>query len=99
MVQNIFPMKEWHVKSMEKTIIKHVKGLPPDASRYELRIHKRYGGINKVQKKIKYDIKHGVSNEEVVSFLQKVRTGEEFIDIRECEESLDRLKEIESYFV
>jgi hypothetical protein len=92
-------MREWHVKNMEKTIIKHVKGLSPDASRFERRIHKRYGGINKVQRKIKYDIKHGVNNEEVILFLQKVRTSTEFSDLRECEGSLDRLGEIESYFI
>jgi len=92
-------MREWHVKNMEKTIIKHVKGLSPDASRFERRIHKRYGGINKVQRKIKYDIKHGVNNEEVILFLQKVRTSTEFSDLRECEGYLDRLGEIESYFI
>ena len=92
-------MREWHVKNMEKTIIKHVKGLSPDASRFERRIHKRYGGINKVQRKIKYDIKHGVNNEEVILFLQKVRTSTEFSYLRECEGSLDRLGEIESYFI
>ena len=92
-------MKEWHVKNMEKTIIKHVKGLSQDASRYEQRLHKRYGGIHKVQMRIKYDIRHGVSTEDVISFLQKLKTEEEFSDIRQCDGSLDRLKEIESYFV
>ena len=92
-------MREWHVKNMEKTVIKHVRGLSSDASRFERRIHKRYGGINKVQRKIKYDIKHGVNNEEVILFLQKVRTSTEFSDLRKCEGSLDRIGEIESYFI
>ncbi|HEX6672156.1 MAG TPA: hypothetical protein VFC05_02420 [Nitrososphaeraceae archaeon] len=98
-MQNSFPMREWHVKNMEKTIIKHVKGLSPDATKFERRMYKRYGGIHKVQMRIKYDIKHGVNNEEVILFLQKIRTGMEFTDLLKSDGSLDRLNEIESYFI
>jgi hypothetical protein len=49
--------------------------------------------------RIKYDIKHGVNNEEVVLFLQKIRTGMEFSDLLKSDGSLDRLNEIESYFI
>jgi hypothetical protein len=49
--------------------------------------------------RIKYDIKHGVNNEEVILFLQKIRTGMEFTDLLKSDGSLDRLNEIESYFI
>ena len=92
-------MKEWHVKNMEKTILKYAMGLSPDANRFERRMYKQYGGINKVQIRIQYDIKHGVNNEEVISFLQKIRTENEFSDLLKCDGSIDRLNEIESYFI
>ena len=90
-MQNSFPMREWHVKNMEKTIIKHVKGLSPDATKFERRMYKRYGGIHKVQMRIKYDIKHGVNNEEVILFLQKIRTGIYFNYIIKSDGYLDIL--------
>lgn len=99
MTQNNFPMREWHIKNMEKTVIKYVKGLPEDASRFEKRIHKKYGKINQVYRSIDYDVKHGVLNEEILSFLQKLRTESEYSKIRECDGSIERLNEIESHFV
>jgi hypothetical protein len=35
LVQNSFPMREWHVKHMEKTIIKFVTGISADANRWD----------------------------------------------------------------
>jgi len=35
MEQNSYPMKEWHVKHMENTLLKFVTGLAEDASRWE----------------------------------------------------------------
>ena len=98
-MQNSFPMREWHVKNMEKTIIKHVKGLSPDATKFERMMNNLYFLIHKVKMIIKYDIKHGVNNEEVILFLQKIRTGMEFTDLLKSDGSLDRLNEIESYFI
>ncbi|MDF2770109.1 MAG: hypothetical protein K0S91_2945, partial [Nitrososphaeraceae archaeon] len=48
---------------------------------------------------IDYDIKHGVTNEEVLSLLQKVRNHSSFSSIRENEGSIERLEEVEKYFV
>jgi hypothetical protein len=45
MEQNSYPMKEWHVKHMENTLIKFVTGLAEDASRWEKRINNKYGII------------------------------------------------------
>jgi len=57
---NHFPMRDWHVKHMQDTIIKYLIGLSEDASRWQKRIHKQYGNLAQVTKRIDYDIKHGV---------------------------------------
>jgi hypothetical protein len=99
MEQNSYPMKEWHVKHMENTLIKFVTGLAEDASRWERRINNKYGRIGRVSKGIEYDIKHGVTNQQVCSFLQLVRTGSSFSDVRAHNGSMERLDEIEAYFM
>jgi len=81
---------------MENTVIKHVKGLSPDATRYQKKMHYKYGGIVKILRYIEYDKKHGVKNEDVIAILEKLRTDSSFEDIRGIEGFLDRLKEIES---
>ena len=32
---NLFPMRDWHVKHMQGTIIKYLTGLPENASRWQ----------------------------------------------------------------
>lgn len=91
-------MKEWHVQHMEKTIIKYVKGLPENATAWEKRQHRRYGGITRVFKQINYDIKHGVTNEQVLDLLEAIRTGSSYIDLRDDTDCMDRLTEIENLF-
>ena len=54
--QNSFPMRDWHVKHMEQTLVKFVTGLSDDASNWERRMNKKYGRITKVCKRIEYDI-------------------------------------------
>jgi hypothetical protein len=71
LVQNSFPMREWHVKHMENTVIEFVTGLSTNASVWEKRWHKYYSGITNVCKQIGYDIKHGATTEQVLLLLQK----------------------------
>ena len=40
-MQNNFPMREWHVEHMEKTVVKYVTGLSETASMWEKRQDKR----------------------------------------------------------
>ena len=47
LTQNNFPLKSWHIENMEKTVIKYVKGLPEDASKWEIRKHKKIWQIIK----------------------------------------------------
>ncbi|HEX9318127.1 MAG TPA: hypothetical protein VF884_04250 [Nitrososphaeraceae archaeon] len=98
MEQNSYPMREWHVKHMENTLIKFVTGLSEDASRWEKRMNNKYGRIGRVCKRIEYDIKHGVTNSQVCSFLQLLGTGSSFSEVRTRSGSIERLSEIQAYF-
>ena len=60
-------MRDWHVKHMQV-------GLSEDASWWQKRIHKQYGNLAQVTKRIDYDIKHGVEKQEVLDFLELVKT-------------------------
>jgi hypothetical protein len=91
-------MKEWHIKHMEQTLVKFVTGLSEDASRWEKRINKKYGRIGKVCKRIEYDIKHGVTNKQVCSFLQLIRTDPSYLEVRTHDGSMERLDEIQAHF-
>ena len=99
MIQNSFPMKEWHIQHMEKTVIKYIKGLPENATAWEKRQHRRYGGITRVCRQINYDIKHGVTNEQVLELLEAIKTDSTYLYLRTEVDSMDRLAEIEGLFV
>jgi hypothetical protein len=98
-MQNSFPMREWHVKHMEKTLAKYVGGIAPDASSWERRNHKKYANLPHICRQVDYDIKHGVTSDQVVLFLSKIRRDSEFSKIRSGDGSMDRLTEIEKYFL
>jgi hypothetical protein len=83
---------------MEKIIVKFVKGLSENATSWERRNHKRYGGIVNVSRQIRYDIKHGATNDDLLSFLQKIRNDTSYSSLREYDGSLGRLLELESEF-
>jgi hypothetical protein len=97
--QNSFPMREWHIEHMEKTIIKFVTGLSVNASRWEKRQHKRYGGLNNICRQIGYDIKHGVTIEQVIMLLQKIRNDSSFSSLQKSDDSMQRLYELDKHFV
>ena len=99
MIQNSFPMKEWHIQHMEKTVIKYIVGLPENATAWEKRQHRRYGGITRVYRQINYDIKHGVTNEEVLELLEVIKNDSSYLDLRNNVNCMDRLAEIENLFV
>ena len=91
-------MREWHVQHMKQTVIRFVKGLSENASRWELRLNKKYGTIGKVIKRIDYDVKHGVTSEQVFSFLQLMRTDSVYLEVMACVGSTERLNELQSYY-
>jgi hypothetical protein len=96
---NSYPLREWHVEHMKKTVLKFVTGLPYDASSWQKRQHKKYNKISNILKGINYDIKHGVTREEVLSFMDEVINSSSFSDLRKVEGSAARLREVKQHFV
>jgi hypothetical protein len=97
--QNGYPMKEWHLENMKKTVVKFIMGLPDNASSYQKKQHKKYSGnLANIHRSIQYDIRHGVTTEEVLAFLSKVRKDSEFSNVRNKEGSIERLDMIEVHF-
>ena len=91
-------MKEWHLEHMQKTIVKYVTGLPyaDNNSSWKKRQHKKYSGnIGFVRRSINFDIKHGVTRQEVTEFLNKVRNDSSFSNIREGAGSIARIEELQ----
>jgi hypothetical protein len=99
LVQNSFPMREWHIEHMEKTIIKFVTGLSANASRWEIKQDKRYGGLANVCKQIGYDIKHGVTTDQVLLLLHKIRNDSSFSNLQKNDDSMARLDELDKHFL
>jgi hypothetical protein len=97
-VQNSFPMKEWHVEHMQKTVVKYVKGLSANASGWEKRNHKKYGGHANMCRQIEYDIKHGAALEQVLAMFHRVRNDSSFSELRNGAGSMERLAKVEDYF-
>ncbi|MGA7542887.1 MAG: hypothetical protein WBW34_07480 [Nitrososphaeraceae archaeon] len=84
---------------MQKRVVKYVVGLSDDATPYQKKQHKKYGGnIANVYKNIDFDIRHGVTREEVLLFLDKVRNDADFSIVRNSLGGIGRLDEIQSHF-
>ena len=92
-------MREWHVKHMEKTVVKFVTGLSVNASTWEKRQNKRYGRITNVCRQIGYDIKQGVTNEQVLLLLQKIRNDSSYSSLQKDGGSMERLNELDKHFL
>ncbi len=99
LTSNSFPMREWHLEHMEKTVLKFVIGLSENATSWQKKQHKRYGTINNCCRQIKYDVRHGVTNEEVLSFLQKIRFDSSYSSTQNDAASIGRLIELEKQFI
>jgi len=91
-------MMEWHVKHLEKVVLKFVTGLADNATSWEKRMNKRYGRINNVARQINYDIKQGATYDQVLLLLQRIRNDSSFSSLRDNNGSLERLGELEKYF-
>ena len=89
-------MKDWHLEHMQKTILKYVSGISDNATSFQKKQHKKYGGnLLNVRRNIEFDIKHGVTREEVTEFLYKVENDSSFSDVRKSKGSKERIKELE----
>lgn len=87
-------MRQWHIEHMEKTIVKYVGGLSLDATSWEKKQHKKYGSLANVCRQIDYDMKHGVTEDQVLLFIQSVRRGSNYTKVRKNEGALNRLEEV-----
>jgi hypothetical protein len=91
-------MKDWHFEHMQKTIVKYVFGLSESekGSSWKRKQYKKYGGnITNVRRNIDFDIKHGVTGEEVITFLDKIRNDISFTDVRKSAGSGERLDNLQ----
>jgi murein L,D-transpeptidase YcbB/YkuD len=95
MKANNYAMKDWHLEHVEKVVVRFVKGVAPDASSFEKRNYKKYSTVSSCAKQIEYDIKHGVTHEEVMSVVKKIRHDKSFKDLQKSPEALQRLDELE----
>ena len=91
-------MRYWHVKHMQDTVIKYLKGLPDDASRFDKKLYNRYSGITNVLNKLQYDLKHGATQVDLREFLASIRKDESFSMLGNSNGFADRLNELESHF-
>jgi hypothetical protein len=97
MKPNNYAMKDWHLEHVEKVIIRFVKGISPDASSFEKRNYKKYSTVSSCAKQIEYDIKHGVTMDEVLNVVRKIGHDKQFKDLQRSPESLQRLDELERH--
>lgn len=95
MKPNNFAMKDWHLEHVEKVIIRYIKGISPDASSFEKRNFKKYSTISSCARQIEYDIKHGVTTEEVLAVMQRIRFDKSFSELRGNPETVQRLDDLE----
>ena len=92
-------MREWHFKHMQDTVIKYLTGLSENATRWQKRLDKKYGNLTQVIKQIDYDLKHGVERQEVISFLELIKTNQSYIELRQTIGFGDRLYNLEAGFL
>jgi hypothetical protein len=59
---------------MQDIVVKYLNGLPDGASRFQRRMYKKYGGVTNVSKTIEYDLKHGATKNDIISFLVTLKT-------------------------
>ena len=89
-------MRDWHFEHMQKTILKYISGLTDTEkqSSWKVKKHKKYGGnLTSVRRNINFDMKHGVTREEVTEFLDRVQNDPSFWNVRK-KGSKERIAEL-----
>lgn len=89
-------MKDWHLDHVEKVIVRNIKGISPYASSFEKHNFKKYSTLFACAKQIEYDIRHGVTTDEVLSVIRRrIRHDKEFSEFQSNHEITQRLVELE----
>lgn len=91
-------MREWHVEHMQKIVTKFVVGLRKDATPWESKQYKKYLNFNNVCRQVHYDMKHGVTEDQVHAAITKIKSHQSFSATRKDAECMVRLGQIEDYF-
>lgn len=94
---NSYPMREWHVEHMQKTIIKYVTGISDTMSLWQTRQYLKYYDISNVQKTIYHDTRHGVTKEKVLLFIERVRNHPSYSALQSNDLAMEKLGKIEKY--
>jgi len=63
------------------------------------RLNKQYGNISQITKRIDYDIKHGVEKQEVLDFLELVKTDDSYSELRNSNDFGYRLNTLGAGFL
>jgi hypothetical protein len=92
-------MRGWHVKHMQDVIVKYLTGLSEGASRWQKRLDKKYGNLAQVTKRINYDLKHGVEKQEVLAFLELIKTDRSYIELRKVSDFCYKFDNLEAGFL
>ena len=99
MKPNNFAMRDWHLEHVEKVILRYIKGLSDEASSFEKRNFKKYSNVASSSRQIEYDMKHGVTVEEVIAVLQKIRHDDSYSEFRQIQEAVQRLDDLERQLI
>jgi hypothetical protein len=59
-------------------------------------MYRKYGGIMNVNRTIEYDLKHGVTKNEIMSFLVTLKTEASFSQLRMANGFDDRMYQLET---
>ncbi|MDW3654939.1 MAG: hypothetical protein QOK61_10335, partial [Nitrososphaeraceae archaeon] len=62
---------------------------------FEKRNFKKYSTISSCSKQIEYDIKHGVTAQEVADLMNKIRNDASYAEVRQKLDAIQRLDELE----
>ncbi len=95
MKANNYALKDWHLEHVEKVVVRYIKGVSPDASSFEKRNYKKYSTVASCAKQIEYDVKHGVTHDEVAAVVRKVRHDKQYRELQKNADAIQRLDELE----
>jgi hypothetical protein len=90
-------MREWHVEHMHKTIIKYISGVSDTMSLFQARQYLKFYSISNVQKTIYYDTNHGVTKEDILLFIEKVRNHPSYYILQRNKLAMEKLGNIEKF--
>ena len=90
-------MREWHVEHMHKTIIKYISGVSDTMSLFQARQYMKFYNISNVQKTICYDTNHGVTKEDILLFIEKVRNHPFYYILQRNKPAMEKLGNIEKF--